>query len=489
MAVKDKKYLGQRLLQRGFRVWFLYMFRVIEGHDFIEEEIHADLFKEFEDLHKQIILRSSISVPPRSGKTTFAKYFLAFIWSQMPASNFIYTSYSQSLLGDISRELVGLLEHPVYKAMYNLNFSIEEETVDPIDEFWKEYLINNEGKAQYSSKKLVSPSGGVILFSSVGSSITGFGAGVRGADGFSGALIIDDANKPADIHSPVMRKKVTTYYDETLLSRLNNSNVAIINIQQRLHVKDLTAYLAEQYDFRLLKKPLIVDGVCQLPKQYNETRIKELQVNNYMFKAQYQQEPIALGGNIFKDEWWKYYIGEMQYEYRVIVADTAMKTKTHNDYSVMQCWGVKDGQGYLIDQIRGKWESHELEVQAVAFWNKHKTFGHGKLRCFGIEDKASGTGLIQGLKAKHKIPVHEIKADKDKLTRAMDAVPYIANGFVYLPQNAPFLSDYLTELSSFTADDSHDHDDQVDPTVYFINEFLSGKAKRKVVGKVKLSGF
>src|SRR5690606_40488388 len=85
------------------------------------------------------------------------------------------------------------------------------------------------------------------------------------------------------------------------------------------------------------------------------------------------------------------------------------KTKEHNDYSVFQCWGLGvDGNIYLIDQIRGKWEAWELEMKAAAFYAKHKPFDPKHpcpIRYIAIEDKASGTGLIQNIKKKSGAPV------------------------------------------------------------------------------------
>ena len=90
-----------------------------------------------------------------------------------------------------------------------------------------------------------------------------------------------------------------------------------------------------------------------------------------------------------------------------------------------------------------------------------------------IEDKASGTGLIQGLKLKAQIPVAGIQRTKDKYTRLLDIVGYIESGQVSLPQDAPFVSDFVSECESFSADDTHAHDDQVDPMIDAINDMLA----------------
>lgn len=468
MQIDKPVYFGELLLRKGFRVWFKYIFYAIEGIKFIEEPLHTELFEEFEKIHRLEITRDNINIPPRAGKTTLAKYFLAYCWAINPKCNFIYTSFSQSLLSDIARSLVDILEHPVYKAMYDLSFVQEDEEVNPVDSFWREYLERVEKKKdpKYSSRKIVSASGGVILFSSIGSSITGFGCGIRGAKKFSGCMIIDDPNKPADMHSEVMRHKVVTYFEETLVSRLNTPNAPIVNIQQRLHLQDLTGTLIGKYKFAQLKRPLMIGDVCQLPSQYTPERIAEIQINDYMFKAQYQQEPVQYGGFVFKIEWWKYYSILPKIKYTKMYGDTALKTKEHNDYSVFQLWGIDFEQNmYLIDQLRGKWEAHDLEQQALMFWNKHRSY---MPRAFVIEDKASGTGLIQNLKSRHSLPVIPQQVDKDKYTRAMDIQPHIQSGFVHLPEHAEYISEYINEFSSFSPLMTHAHDDQIDATMHAI---------------------
>lgn len=289
----DNQYTGKLLLELGFETWFRYLFRVIEGTPFIIEPIHSGLFEYFDKVYKGETTRLNINVPPRSGKTTLAKYFLVFCITQNPKSNIIYTSYSQSLLSEICNSVASILEHPIYKSLYPSKMQYETEVINPIDDFWREYFAKEQkGKDVYLAKKIRTKEGGLCFFSSVGSQITGYGCGIRGSKSFGGFLAIDDANKPADIYSELLRSKVVRYFEETLLSRLNSSDVPILNIQQRLHTEDLTATLIDKYHFETLKKPLILNGECQLPNQYTPERIKEIRTNEMMFQAQYQQEPI-----------------------------------------------------------------------------------------------------------------------------------------------------------------------------------------------------
>ena len=53
---------------------------------------------------------------------------------------------------------------------------------------------------------------------------------------------------------------------------------------------------------------------------------------------------------------------------------------------------------------------------------------------------------------------------------------YIESGFVYLPENAPWLADFLAECESFSADGGHMHDDQVDPMVDAIKYGVDGNS-------------
>jgi Terminase RNaseH-like domain len=78
-----------------------------------------------------------------------------------------------------------------------------------------------------------------------------------------------------------------------------------------------------------------------------------------------------------------------------------------------------------------------------------------------IEDKASGTQLIQELFAEGLSAVTRYVPEHDKTMRLYAQTATIENGFVYLPSEAPWLADYLHELTTFP---HAKHDDQADST-------------------------
>ena len=87
-----------------------------------------------------------------------------------------------------------------------------------------------------------------------------------------------------------------------------------------------------------------------------------------------------------------------------------------------------------------------------------------------------GIGLCIGIFHRHAQGIQGIERVADKLTRVMDVVSYIESGYVLIPEEAPWVSDFVDECESFTADDTHAHDDQVDPLVDACAEML-GKRK------------
>lgn len=230
--------------------------------------------------------------------------------------------------------------------------------------------------------------------------------------------------------------------------------------------------------------------------------------SKFVFSGQYMQRPTPLGGGIFKREWFGRYNRLPQIEWRGVYVDTASKTSQRNDWSVLQCWGLgADGRVYLIDQIRGKWEAWQLEEIAVAFWQLHMNLeyeDHNSLRRMSVEDASSGTGLIQNIKNKGSIPIFALPSrNKDKTMRALDVQSFYEAGLVMLPPDdqppmlqkykrekrdrsteivhiegatEPWVEGYIDEHEKFTADDTHKHDDQIDPTLDAINDML-GKGR------------
>jgi len=213
------------------------------------------------------------------------------------------------------------------------------------------------------------------------------------------------------------------------------------------------------------------------PFKHNLEQLLTLKTGDpYTYSSQMQQDPSPAGGGMFKSNYWKHYeVLPAGMDAMRIYGDTAQKTREHNDYSVFQCWGRIPNQGiYLLDQIRGKWEAPELESKLVEFWNKWKPTMY---RPFGatvvkIEDKSSGSSLIQSIKTNYMIPVEPIQRNTDKVLRAMGVVKFFASGYINLPLDVEWINDYKEEFRKFTPLMTHKHDDQIDPTMDAVEDLI-----------------
>src|SRR5262249_25163712 len=146
--------------------------------------------------------------------------------------------------------------------------------------------------------------------------------------------------KPVDAQSDTQRDRLNHWVSNTLLSRLDNKQTGvIILVQQRVHLQDLSGYLAESGDWTVLSLPAIAeagesiatgDGAFhsraagealhpELEPLESLERLRQ-QIGSEVFAAQYQQTPVPPGGAMIKKAWLRYYdkLPERTYRTRVI---------------------------------------------------------------------------------------------------------------------------------------------------------------------------
>jgi len=188
-------------------------------------------------------------------------------------------------------------------------------------------------------------------------------------------------------------------------------------------------------------------------------------IGEYNFAGQYQQAPTPQGGGMVKAAWFKSYAAnERPAEFDRIVQswDTANKASELSDFSVCTSWGIQGKDLYLLHVLRRRMEYPELKRivrdQRDAF----------AAEVVLIEDKASGTQLIQELVAEGLHAVTRYQPQADKIMRMHAQTAMIENGFVHLPKEAAWLAEYLHELTAFP---KGKHDDQVDSTAQMLDWF------------------
>jgi predicted phage terminase large subunit-like protein len=181
-------------------------------------------------------------------------------------------------------------------------------------------------------------------------------------------------------------------------------------------------------------------------------------LGEYNFAAQYQQSPAPLGGGMVKAEWFKTYTSNdppPKFDMVFQSWDTANKATKLSDFSVCTTWGLKDRNFYLLSVLRAKMEYPDLKRAVASEALRYKPAN------ILIEDKASGTQLIQELIRDGVSGITRYVPEMEKTMRLHSITSTIENGFVYLPEEAQWRPSYLHELVTFP---SGKHDDQADST-------------------------
>ena len=415
--------------------------------------------------------RLIIQAPPRSGKSElFSRRFPAWAFGQNPNLQMIAASYSADLSSRMNRDVQRIIDSEEYAGVFpETSFSSNTSA-----------SINSQKNIRNSEIFEIAGYAGSYRSAGVGGGITGMGADIA---------IIDDPVKDAkEANSQTYRDSVWDWYTSTFYTRLSPKSGILLGMT-RWHEDDLAGRLLADMknggdQWRVVSFPAIAEedeqyrkeGDALHPERYDLTHLTKIKkaVGTQTWNALYQQRPSSKGGDVIKRAWFKRY-SVLPLMRRVIIAgDTAQKVKQHNDFSVFIVAGIgMDGGLYIIDLIRGKWEAPELERKLEDIWNKYRA-SH-KAQSVYIEDKSSGTGLIQSIQRKRNIPIKGVQVDADKYTRVLGIQGFIESGYVFLPDGAEWVEDFLSECEKFTATDSHKHDDMVDAFVHCVNE-LTGKA-------------
>ena len=117
----------------------------------------------------------------------------------------------------------------------------------------------------------------------------------------------------------------------------------------------------------------------------------------------------------------------------------ANKATELSDFSVCTTWGVRDTKIYLLGMLRQRLEFPALKRAVREQQNLYRAAE------ILIEDKASGTRLIQELIADGCHGVTRYQPTTDKIMRMHAQTAMIENGFVHIPETAPWLAEYLHE--------------------------------------------
>jgi predicted phage terminase large subunit-like protein len=397
--------------------------------------------------------RLVISLPPRYLKSLCVTVALpAFLLGRDPTARIICASYSKELGQKHASDSQMVMESDWYRRA----FPGTANTLKKV-----------------TQSELVTEKNGFRLAASVGGTLTGRGGNL---------LIIDDPHKADEAHSDTKRKAVIDWFEHTAATRLDDKEKGIvIIIHQRLHQADLAGSQLEKGYWHHLNLPAIAEEDCEIPigpdeyfyRQCDDVLHPErhslehlmqikLEMGDYAFASQYQQRPSPLGGGLVKWSWFRTYPflkHRMHAEYVVQSWDTATTAGERSDWSVCTTWYCMEGNLYLVDLHRAKYEFPELKNKVFELANKFQATD------VVIEAVGAGRALHQQIEhelrhmSERQFILRASNPKDDKPTRLMGETSEIEAGRVQLPKSAEWLDEFQRELLNFP---NGVHDDQVD---------------------------
>ena len=443
--------------EKSLRIFIEQAWPIVEpGREFIPNWHIDSICAHLEAVTRGEILRLIINIPPRCSKSTIVSVMWPiWSWLQDPTKRFLSGSHVDSLAIRDALKSRRLIESRWFQVGWRDRFQLAED---------------QNQKTRYENNK----TGQRFTF--------GMKAGVTGEGG--DVLIIDDPhNAKKAMFSQVERQNTLDAFDQELSTRLNHSETsAIVIIMQRLHENDLTGHILKAdkekkwthlcfpMEYEPEKKCITSLGIQDprekeaellCPKRFNTDFLEEQKkrLGIYGIAGQFQQRPVPISGGIINIDWFKYF-DILPSERQIIRVcqfwDTAQKSnELLNCPWVCGTWVETMSGLYLIDVYR-EWMNYPTGKRIVkSLAQKYNP------NVIVIEDKSTGSSLIQELRIDTTLPILAFEPDADKVTRLSVESPAIQAGNVLLKEDAPWLADFLYEIGNFPLSEMKDQADML----------------------------
>jgi len=218
--------------------------------------------------------------------------------------------------------------------------------------------------------------------------------------------------------------------------------------------------------------------------------------------SQLQQDPVAKGGNIFKDETFRFWVKDEENtarfkqsvpprHWKVLPTkfdmqwqswDFTFKDTKTSDFVVGQTWGRVGVDFFLLWQIRDRMDF----VKSLAAI-KTMTSMFPKARKKLVEDKANGAAIMSALKGR-MFGLTEVEPEGGKEARASACAPLLESGNVYFPDpdqvGFEWVKPSMAEMKAFPFSKN---DDVVDCVSQSLN-WASSKATRFAAAMANIQG-
>lgn len=194
-------------------------------------------------------------------------------------------------------------------------------------------------------------------------------------------VTIDDPISVNDQFSPAELLKAKQTFLESVPTRVNNDESAIVIIMQRIHEEDPAGVaistpelgyvhlcIPMRYEVGAsIETPWFTDprsreGELFFPERFNEAKVRELEASlgPYSTASQLQQRPSPRGGGLLKAEYFQF-VDELPANMQMYARGWDLAaTEGGGDYTVGVLMGYHEGVTYICDVIRGQWGSAKV---------------------------------------------------------------------------------------------------------------------------------
>jgi len=405
------------------------------------------------------IERLLINVPPGCCKSLLVSvYWPAWEWVNNPELQVVAASGTPTVVTRDALRMRDVVESAWYRETFRPTWGMDRGQNE------KTHFLNTEK----GSRQSISTMQKII--------------GLRGD-----RILVDD---PTDARiardSPHLLARHAEWFDDSLGDR-TNIGARFVVIMQRLHEADLSGHIlarggwvhlclpAEFEPDRRCVTPIFTDprtkpGELLAPKVLSKAKLAEIKKKKGpdRYLTQYQQQPTAPDGSVFRREHIKRWV-ELPDEFDLVIAsfDSTFKKTKDSHYVVGQVWGKKGPDIYMFPYFFRERTGVTGHIEAIREAKRQ----YPEIRAILVEGTGNGPAVVATL-SREISGVIGVELPKDsKLGRAHAVTPLFAAGNVYLPPGELYSwvdYVYLPELLGFPR---ARFDDQVDATTQALDYF------------------
>jgi predicted phage terminase large subunit-like protein len=475
------------VLGSSLRLYLPEAWRLIDPAKFVPNWHIDAICEHLEAVSAGDILDLLISVGPRHSKTaTVCVIWPTWEFQQQPWQQWLFSSYSYGLSLEASVKRRRIIESTWYQQRFGKRVKL---------------MPDQNTKARYHNDRK-----GYMMSVSTESAVTGEG-GTR--------LVSDDPNDVKKRESEVISRQTLDWFNVTWSTRRNSPQSARVVIQQRTRENDVTGDCLEKGGWthlclptefdpkrrcftswtvkktgeeRKWSDPRTYEGELLNPQRFGPDKVEgaKLELGDFQYNAQHQQNPTPPEGTIIKAQWLQYYGGPSDTPLPdfskmigmltpLLSVDCAFKDNKDSDYVCGLVWAQMGADIYLLPRHFHDRLSFTGTVDAITEMVGGKSVDgqtdfpgiYPFIKVKLIEDKANGPAIINTIQ--HRVPgVIPFDPGTASKTSRLEAGSWRFRARnIYLPHAdiAPWIKDYVWELCAFP---KAKRDDYVDATSQFL---------------------